>query len=217
MTQIYTAMRRIISFVLLTASVLSFVSCGEKKTELFNGKDLTGWTLFVNPDTGVPASEVFGVKDGVITISGDPYGFMMTEDSFGDYVLHVEWRWIGEPTNSGLFQRVIPAEKLWPDCAEVNLKAGSAGDMISFSPTPFEEMKESGGRFKTRISDEDVEKPSGEWNTAEIICEGTYIRAFINGVLKNEAHFVRAEGHIAIQSEGGPLEVRNVYITPVGK
>ena len=27
----------------------------------------------------------------------------------------------------------------------------------------------------------------------------------------------RTEGHIAIQSEGGPLELRNVYITPLKK
>ena len=33
----------------------------------------------------------------------------------------------------------------------------------------------------------------------------------------NEAHFDRTEGHIALQSEGGPLEVRNVYITPLKK
>lgn len=205
------------TIIALAACAICFVSCGERKTNLFNGKNLDGWTFFVNPEAGVPASEVFGVKDGVITISGDPFGFMMTEDSFGDYVLHVEWRWIGEPTNSGLFQRVEPAERLWPVCAEVNLKAGSAGDMISFASTPFEEMKETGGRFKTRISDENVEKPAGEWNTAEITCEGTYIRAVINGVLKNEAHFERTEGHIAIQSEGGPLEVRNIYLTRPGK
>jgi hypothetical protein len=31
----------------------------------------------------------------------------------------------------------------------------------------------------------------------------------------NEAHFDRTEGRIALQSEGGPLEVRNVFIEPV--
>ena len=184
-------------------------------TPLFNGKNLDGWTFFVNPEAGVPAADVFGVKDGVITISGQPYGFMMTDASFDDYELHVEWRWIGEPSNSGLFQRVEPAEKLWPRCAEVNLKAGSAGDMISFAEIPFDEQKESGSRFKTGFETGDLEVQAGEWNSADIICEGHLIRVFINGVLKNEAHYVGTEGHIAIQSEGGPLEVRNVYIKPV--
>jgi len=184
---------------------------------LFNGKDLEGWNFFVNPEAGIPASDVFGVKDGVITISGDPYGFMVTDKSFGDYAFHAEWRWVGEPSNSGLFQRVEPADLLWPHCAEVNLMAGHAGDMISAGGSAFEELKDKGTRFKTSDPPESVENPAGEWNTADIICEGTYIRVFINGVFKNEAHFDRAEGHIAIQSEGGPLEVRNVYITPVKK
>ena len=78
-----------------------------------------------------------------------------------------------------------------------------------------DEQKESGSRFKTGFETGDLEVQAGEWNSADIICEGHLIRVFINGVLKNEAHYVGTEGHIAIQSEGGPLEVRNVYVKPV--
>ena len=198
----------------LSLAVLLLASCGERQTQLFNGKDLSGWVLHVNPESDVPATDVFGVQDGVITIAGDPFGYMMTEQSFSDYKLHVEWRWVGEPSNSGLFQRCIPTEGVWPDCAEVNLMAGRAGDMISLSETPFDELKETGGRF-LRSEAESAEKPAGEWNTAEIICQGTHIQAWINGVLMNEAHFSRTEGPIALQSEGGPLEIRNVYLVPV--
>jgi hypothetical protein len=200
--------------VALSLAVLLLASCGERQTQLFNGKDLSGWVLHVNPESEVPATDVFGVQDGVITIAGEPFGYMMTEQSFGDYKLHVEWRWVGEPSNSGLFQRCIPTEGVWPDCAEVNLMAGRAGDMISLSETPFDELKETGGRF-LRSEAESAEKPAGEWNTPEIICQGTHIQAWINGVLMNEAHFSRTEGPIALQSEGGPLEIRNVYLVPV--
>ena len=58
-------------------------------------------------------------------------------------------------------------------------------------------------------------KPAGEWNTAEIVCKGNFIQAYVNGVLMNEAHFDRSEGPIALQSEGGPLEIRNVFLTPL--
>lgn len=207
--------RTIPSVIALLIATMTLVSCGERKTMLFNGKNLDGWSFFLDPESSIPASEVFGVKDGVITISGQPYGFMVTDESFGDYEFHAEWRWIGEPTNSGLFQRVEPADKLWPHCAEVNLMAGHAGDMISAGGSAFEELKEAGTRFKTSTHPESVENPAGEWNTADIICEGSYIKVYINGVFKNEAHFDRTEGHIAIQSEGGPLEVRNVYVTPL--
>jgi len=89
---------------------------------------------------------------------------------------------------------------------------GRAGDMIASGGSAFEELQE--GRF-LRSTVESAENPAGEWNTAEIICQGNHIQAYVNGVLMNEAHFDRSEGRIALQSEGGPLEIRNVFLTPV--
>ena len=202
-------------FAAIALVTLLCVSCGEKTTSLFNGKDLDGWSFILDPSNPAPAADVFGVKDGVITISGRPFGFMYTDDTYGDCLLHVEWRWIGEPTNSGLFMHLEPSEMLWPRCAEVNLQAGHAGDMISSGGSQFEELKDAGGRFKPSPNKEQVEKPAGEWNVAEVYCRGNHIQAYINGVLKNEAHFDRSSGHIGIQSEGGPLEIRNVYVKPL--
>ena len=199
---------------LLILGIFCFLSCGERQTKLFNGKDLTGWTFHVQADTIAPAGEVFGVQDGVITIAGQPFGYMMTEQSFADYTLHLEWRWPGEPTNSGIFLHAEPIDAVWPRCAEVNLMNGRAGDMIASGGSAFEELEE--GRF-LRSTVECAEKPAGEWNTAEIICKGNFIQAYINGVLMNEAHFDRSSGPIALQSEGGPLEIRNIYITPLKK
>ena len=93
-------------------------------------------------------------------------------------------------------------------------------DTLVFNPeairTPegsaIEELAE--GRF-LRSAVDSAEKPAGEWNTAEIVCKGNFIQAYVNGVLMNEAHFDRSEGPIALQSEGGPLEIRNIYITPL--
>ena len=198
--------------LVLALGALLFASCGERQTQLFNGKDLTGWSFSLAPDSEVAADAVFGVKDGVITIAGQPFGYMITDGVYGDYKLHVEWRWVDEPANSGIFVLAEPGDGLWPRCAEVNLMAGHAGDMIASGGSAFEELPE--GRF-LRTTVESPEKPAGEWNTAEIICNGNHIQAYVNDVLMNEAHFDRTEGHIALQSEGGPLEVRNVYITPI--
>ena len=188
-----------------------FLSCAERQTRLFNGKNLDGWAFRLAPDSNVPATQVFGVKDGVITISGQPFGYMITDKSFDNYKLHLEWRWPGEPSNSGIFLHAEPIDAVWPRCAEVNLMAGSAGDMIASGGSSFEELKE--GRF-LRSTVDSAEKPAGEWNTAEIVCEGNFIQVYINGVLMNQAHFDRSEGPIALQSEGGPLEIRNIYISP---
>ena len=197
---------------LLTLGILCCLSCGERETKLFNGKDLEGWNFHLKADSDVPATDVFGVKDGVITIAGEPFGYMMTDQSYSDYKLHLEWRWPEEPSNSGIFIHAEPIDAVWPRCAEVNLMAGKAGDMIASGGSEFEELKETGGRWMTSPVEESAEKPAGEWNTAEIFCRGHNIQAFINGVLKNEVTFDRFKGHIALQSEGGPLEIRNVYI-----
>ena len=197
---------------LLTLGILLFAGCGERQTNLFNGKNLDGWTFHLQADSDVLAADVFGVKDGVITIAGQPFGYMITDRSFSDYKLHLEWRWPGEPSNSGIFLHAEPIDAVWPRCAEVNLMAGRAGDMIASGGSAFEELTE--GRW-LRSTLESAEKPAGEWNTAEIVCKGNLIQAYVNGVLMNEAHFDRSSGPVALQSEGGPLEVRNVYITPL--
>ena len=202
-------MKKILALALV--AFLSF-SCGERQTKLFNGKDLTGWSFRLAPDSDAEADDVFDVEDGVITIAGQPFGYMITDGTYSDYKLHLEWRWVGDPTNSGIFIHAEPIDAIWPRCAEVNLMNGRAGDMIASGGSSFEELQE--GRF-LRSTVDSAEKPAGEWNTAEIICQGNHIQAYINGTLMNEAHFDRTEGHIALQSEGGPLEVRNVYIVPV--
>ena len=198
--------------LVLALGALLLASCGERETQLFNGKDLTGWSFSLAPDSEVAADSVFGVKDGVITIAGQPFGYMITDGTYSNYKLHVEWRWVDEPANSGIFVLAEPGDGLWPRCAEVNLMAGRAGDMIASGGSSFEELKE--GIF-LRSTVESAEKPAGEWNTMEVVCKGNFIQAYVNGVLMNEAHFDRTEGRIALQSEGGPLEVRNVFITPV--
>ena len=198
--------------LVLALGALLIASCGERQTQLFNGKDLTGWSFSLAPDSDAEADDVFGVENGVITIAGQPFGYMITDGVYGNYTLHVEWRWVDEPANSGIFVLAEPGDGLWPRCAEVNLMAGHAGDMIASGGSAFEELPE--GRF-LRTTVESPEKPAGEWNTAEIICKGNFIQAYVNGVLMNEAHFDRTEGRIALQSEGGPLEVRNVFLVPV--
>lgn len=73
------------------------------------------------------------------------------------------------------------------------------------------------GKFpiKARIGDAGCEKPAGEWNEAEIVCQGDRMAVYINGVLQNECSGTNRTGYIALQSEGGTLEFRNVYLTDV--
>ncbi len=205
-----------VKFILaaLAAAVVASACCEcGKKTELFNGKDLTGWVCVLDSESDVPADEVFGVENGNIRIEGNPFGYMRTENQYGDYKLHVEWRWIGEGTNSGIFQRVQAGDKVWPNAIECQLCAGKAGDFVMLGGAKIAEV-ECAGEFPVKDRNGDFEKPEGEWNEAEIVCVGNRITVYINGKLQNECTTEKSEGFIALQSEGGPVEFRNVYITP---
>ena len=65
---------------------------------LFNGRDFTGWKLHVDEE-GVDVSDVWSVKDGVVNCKGVPDGYMRTEGKYRNYVLHLEWRWVGRRWN----------------------------------------------------------------------------------------------------------------------
>ena len=122
-------------FCFLAVSAMLLSGCKEKKTMLFNGKDLDGWVLYVAPEDGVAATDVFKVSDGKIVVAGKPFGYMRTEKEYADYKLHAEWRWIGAATNSGIFQRVQEGDRIWPSVVEVQLQGGHAGDLLGMGGT----------------------------------------------------------------------------------
>lgn len=202
----------------LGALILTLISCGAKtdRTVLFNGDDLSGWVAVTDTTGGVCGDDVFTVKDGMISVKGAPFGYLRTDKKYTDYKLHVEWRWVGEGTNSGIFQRVQDGDGVWPAAVECQLHAGDAGDFVCLNGFKIEGVEFAPGAMfavKKRTSPAGtIEKQMGEWNTAEIICQGTNIKVYINGSFENECNASASSGYIALQSEGGPLEFRNIYI-----
>ena len=71
------------------------------------------------------------------------------------------------------------------------------------------------GEFPVKDRNGDYEKAIGEWNEADIVCQGGKITVYINGQLQNECTTNTTEGYIALQSEGGPIEFRNLYLTTI--
>ncbi len=96
---------------------------------LFNGKDLSNWAFHLRDASADPV-KVFTVQNGVIHIKGDPFGYMRTKDVYSDYSLHLEWRYPGELSNSGVFIHAQLPDTIWLKCFECQLKAGSAGDFV---------------------------------------------------------------------------------------
>ena len=63
---------------------------------------------------------------------------------------------------------------------------------------------------------ESMEKPVGEWNKAETICIHNQVESFINGKFVNEVtECTLNDGFIGIQSEGGEIEIRAIYYSPL--
>jgi hypothetical protein len=179
---------------------------------LFNGKDLTNWDFNLR-DASVDPATVFTIKNGVINISGNPFGYMRTKETYSDYKLHVEWRWPQEATNSGVFIHGQLPDAIWLECIECQLKAGSAGDFVCMNGA---DMKEHTNKAVSSIKKmaESSEKPTGEWNTMEVVCNGSSIEVYINGVLQNKGTDLNiSSGHICLQSEGKDVEFRNVFLT----
>jgi hypothetical protein len=61
---------------------------------LFNGQDLSGWYTFIK-DRGknIDPLNVFSVKNGMISISGEEYGSIVTDEEYENYRLTVEFKW----------------------------------------------------------------------------------------------------------------------------
>lgn len=64
----------------------------------------------------------------------------------------------------------------------------------------------------------DVEKPTGEWNRMEVICDGDSITNIVNGVVVNVGtKSSHTSGKIQLQSEGAELFVRKFEVRPLKK
>jgi hypothetical protein len=207
-------------------------------TRLFNGHDLTGWTTFLDPRAkDADPAKVWTIKDGVIHCVGKPLGYLLTEKEYGDYVLRVQWRFRPDaPGNSGVFVHVSGPNKIWPRAVEAQLQSGRAGDIwlvdgfkmtVESARDPRsarhfarigdkfvkKDAKDKQGRDQYEIVGKEVEKPLGEWNQYEITCQGDTIKLVVNGHLANEGtHAEATKGKILLQSEGAPIEFRNVEI-----
>jgi hypothetical protein len=200
------------------------VSNNSKKTEkvpdeiiqLFNGNDLNNW-VFKLKDPSVDPATVFTVKNGVIHITGNPFGYMRTKESYSDYKLHVEWRWPSEATNSGVFVHAQPPDTIWLKCVECQLKAGNAGDFVCMNKADMTERTDKSKPFVNKLA-ASSEKETGEWNTMEVVCESNTIEVKVNGILQNKGTNVNlSSGSVCLQSEGKDIEFRNVYLRKLKK
>ena len=216
-------MKNLILYAMAAAAV-GLTGCAHQKTVLFNGQDLDGWTFCLD-DPKVDPTEVWSVQDGVIHCKGEPAGYLRTVEDYSNYRLHLEWRWAQKPTNSGVLLHTQKPDQVWPASIEAQLQHQNAGDLVIIQSDT--SIRVDGVRHTTPEDQfykiiakkyRSSEYRPGQWNSYDITCDGDTIKLLVNGVLQNigsESSYT--SGAICLQSEGSPIEFRNIYLVRIKK
>jgi hypothetical protein len=170
----------------------------QKSIRLFNGKDLTGWTIH--------GTEKWYVEDGNLICESGPdkkYGYLSTAKNYKNFILKLDFKQEANG-NSGVFIRSgIDGTKIsgWQvEVAPLNHNTGgiyeSYGRGWLIKPAPENEKN-----LKV-----------GKWNSLKIKVEGDVVTTWLNGrqmVNIKDDKIGAGEGFIALQiHDGGGIKVR---------
>lgn len=181
---------------------------------LFNGKDLDGWTIRGKN------KRAFLAREGILAVTGGPDGdWIFTTRQYENFVLRYEYRLPESGGNSG-----------------VGIRATAKGDpaftgMEIQVLTPSEPHKGSAGALYDSVAPVvKADRPAGQWNAVEVLCDGPRVRTTMNGVTlydirttnfvsRSDEHLPLSQraksGFIAIQDHDDPVEFRNIRLKPL--
>ena len=205
-------MKRTLPIVVFAA--LLAAGCAQNKEsgkwiQLFNGKDLTGWTVKI---TGHPVGDNFGntfyVENGVLKTKYDAYGddfagrfgHLYTNESYSHYKLRVEYRFTGEQAkggpgwayrNSGAMLHsqnpsTMALDQDFPVCIEAQMLGGNGSDERKTGNvcTPGTEVFIDGSPYKGHCYDSKSKTYHGDqWVTLEMIVFGD---SLVHHVMDND-------------------------------
>jgi hypothetical protein len=205
-----------------------------KIQSLFNGKDLTGWSMDIPAHDKKPElAKSFIVRDGMLVSLGKPFGHLLTDKEYENYRLIAEYRFAGKPGNCGILvhaSKLRNLYKMYPKSIEVQMNHTHAGDfwcIVEDIKVP-DMIKRRGAKEKWGITEgkarrilnltDGSEKPVGEWNRMKIECLGDEVKVWVNGELVNHGHGCTAQkGKLSIQAEGSEVEFRRLDMISINK
>jgi hypothetical protein len=201
---------------------------------LFNGKDLSGWRGGETYDhrklLALPEDERAGqiakwtasmrqhwrVENGELVNDGQG-AYATTERDFGDFELLVDYQTVPK-ADSGIYLRGVPQVQIWDYTEEAKFRIGAD--------------KGSGGLWNNSAGapgkDPRVraDKPFGEWNRFRILMVGARVSIWLNDQLVVDHALlenyydrkvpVPARGPIQLQTHGGEIRWRNIYLREIG-
>lgn len=193
-----------------------------REVQLFNGINFDGLRVYFE-DASIDVSDIAKPQDTLLRISGRSKGYIRTNTPYADYKLELEWRWPAQPGNSGVLLHVVNEDTLWPKGFEVQLASGRAGDLSSYVDARSKEeivSRNPTGYCTGRLPQKgpSAEKPAGEWNTLEVIAQGSTLTIKVNGKEVNRmTDVVPNAGMIGLQAEGTAIDFRNIRLTPLAR
>jgi hypothetical protein len=141
---------RLLAGLTLLAIAAGLLPADDKKPEpvqptevirLFNGKDFTGLSTWLNKTQREDPKKVFTVEDGMLHISGEDNGYVSTDKPYRDYIAVVEYKWgkrtdgRGGVRNSGMLLHATgpdggAGKGTWMSSIECQIAQGCVGDLI---------------------------------------------------------------------------------------
>lgn len=168
--------------------------------QLFNGKDLTGWTpKFKGQDLGVNYKDTFKVQDGKLVVDyskwekwDGAFGHLFYEKEYGHYILRAEYRFVGQQVpggpgwatrNNGFMIHGQTAQSMtkdqeFPNSIEVQLLGGlGSGNRSTLSIcTPGTQIEKDGQLIKAHVIPSTEPTIHGdEWVAVEIEVKGSEV------------------------------------------
>lgn len=187
---------------------------------LFNGKDLTGWSVFQDEKRNKSKWEV--TKAGELHLTNGP-GDLQTAGKYADFVLQLEVKTNGKALNSGVFFRCI--DKEYQNGYEMQIQNGFKDD---------DRTKPSDGGtgaiYRRQVARKIVAN-DGEWFHMTLIAHGPTFATFVNGYPvanwtddrpkdANPRKGLRLEaGHLSLQGHDPTTDIlfRNIRIAEFPK
>jgi len=192
-------MRSIFFFIL--GITFSFPLLAQKKSKtqkLFNGKDLTGWTIH--------GTEKWYAEGGELVCESGPdeeYGYLSTDASFKDFELKLSFKQESNGNSGVFFHCSLEGTKISGWQAEVAPLGNHTGGIY-----------ESYGRGWLIQPEESKEKvlKEGEWNTMVVRVQHGKVTTWLNGEMMvelDDEKIGQSTGKIALQiHSGGGVKVR---------
>lgn len=194
-------------------------------TSLFNGKNLDGWHTFLNKIGRTDPNNNFRIEDGVLHVIGKDLGYAITEKGYTNFHFKVDFKW-GErrwpprdtaKRDAGLCYNIPMNEpdSIWPQSIECQIQEGDVGDfwLLGFSTIKVDGKQNVPSAHTRMTKKKDAEKPTGEWNTVEVISSNGKCVHIVNGVIVNEGEEASIkEGRILLQSEYAEVYYKNMKI-----